>query len=64
MLVSIVTKEDPLTCGVFCTYSFDGLKDKKRIKYSFWSSTLQEALCISATNKFLSYVRSSSLLLN
>ena len=63
MLVSIVTKEDPLTCGV-CSYSFDGLKDKKRIKYSFWGSTLQEALCISATNKFLSYVRSSSLLLN
>ena len=29
MLVSIGTKEDPLTCGVFCTYSFDGQKDKK-----------------------------------
>ena len=29
MLVSIVTKEDPLTCVVFCTYSFDGQKDKK-----------------------------------
>ena len=29
MLVSIVTKEDLLTYVVFCTYSFDGQKDKK-----------------------------------
>ena len=29
MLVSIVTKEDPLTCGVFALNLFDGQKDKK-----------------------------------